>query len=160
MNQFQAAWTKETEGFEKGHGAQSGQPSVGDDHAEASPQRKAQQDDATVKVARAITENVFNRELPEQEKEFAGQLVHYLFGVACGGFYGAAAEFAPQVTTAAGLPFGAVFWILADETVVPVLGLSKGPSEYRLPTHLYALSAHLVYGVSAELTRRAVRATL
>jgi putative membrane protein len=160
MNQFQAAWTEETEGFEKPHGAQSGQPSEGDHEAEPSPQRKEREDDATVRTARAISENVFGHKLEEHEKRSAGAAVHYAFGVASGGLYGAIAEYVPKVTTAAGLPFGAVFWVLADETVVPLLGLSKGPSGYRLPTHLYALSSHLVYGVTAEVTRRAVRAAL
>jgi putative membrane protein len=159
MNKFQAAWTKRAEGFEKPHGAQSLQPSEGE-HADQTPEKKEQQDDATVKVARAISENILGHELEEREKRAAGQAVHYAFGIATGGLYGTIAELAPEVTTAAGLPFGVVFWIVADETVVPVLGLSKGPGEYSPSTHAYALASHLVYGVTAEITRRVVRASL
>ena len=61
---------------------------------------------------------------------------------------------------AAGLPFGAAFWLLADETAVPLLGLSKGPTEYPLSTYAYALASHLVYGLTAEAVRRAVRGAL
>jgi uncharacterized membrane protein YagU involved in acid resistance len=74
--------------------------------------------------------------------------------------YGGLAEVVPQVTTATGVPFGAAFWLLADEISVPLLGLSKGPADYPVSTHAYALASHLVYGATAELSRRAVRQIL
>jgi len=158
MNQFQAAWTRIAEGTEKSHGAQSMQPSEGSQGEQG--QDTGEQDDATVKTARAISKNVFGHELQESEKETAGAAVHYAFGTLTGGLYGALAEVTPQVTTAGGLPFGAGFWLLADEISVPLLGLSKGPTEYPVSTHAYALASHLVYGVTAELSRRAVRQVL
>lgn len=160
MNQFQAAWTKATEGFEKPHGAQSMQPSEGQDAAEGSAQDKENQDDATVKTAKAIAEGIFGHELKKSEKKSAGALVHYAFGTATGGLYGAVAEFTPEVTRAAGLPFGAAFWLVADEIAVPLLRLSKGATEYPPSTHAYALASHLVYGLTAEAVRRTVRAAL
>ena len=156
MNQFQAAWTRIAEGTEKSHGAQSMQPSEGSQ----GEQDTAEQDDATVETAKAISKNVFGHELQEREKEPAGAAVHYAFGTLSGGLYGALAEVTPQVTTAGGLPFGAGFWLLADEISVPLLGLSKGPTEYPVSTHVYALASHLVYVVTAELCRRAVRQVL
>ena len=171
MNQFQAAWTRVAAGFDKPHGAQSMQPSEGpnpdemspSDHAIAkqqSPAEKEAQEDATVKTARAISEGIFGHELKENEKKPAGAAVHYAFGTATGGLYGAMAEVAPQVTTGAGIPFGAAFWVIADEAAVPLLGLAKGPTEYPLSTHAYALASHLVYGLTAEMSRRAVRHVL
>lgn len=157
MNQFQAAWSKAAEGFEKPHGAQSMQPSDGGSPAGPKEEDK---DDATVKTARAISAGVFGHELKESEKKPAGAVVHYAFGAATGGLYGAAAEVVPEVTTGLGLPFGVAFWAIADETVVPLLGLSEGPTEYPVSTHAYALASHLVYGLSAEVTRRAVRNVL
>ena len=155
MNQFQAAWTRLAENSEKPHGAQSMQPAQGSSGDQE--QDAKEQDDATVKAAEAISEGVFGHELEESEKKPAGAAVHYAFGTASGALYGALAEVAPQVTTAAGIPFGAAFWLLADEVSVPLLGLSKGPAEYPLSTHAYALASHLVYGATAELSRRAVR---
>lgn len=178
MNQFQAAWTRVAAGFEKPHGAQSMQPSEGpspDELSESnqamaqnqspeeqnqSPQEKEEQEDATVKTARAISEGVFGHELTESEKKPAGAAVHYAFGTATGGLYGAMAEVAPEVTSGAGLPFGAVFWLTADEVAVPLLGLAKGPTEYPISTHAYALASHLVYGLTTELGRRAIRQVL
>jgi putative membrane protein len=160
MNQFQAAWSKATEGFEKPHGAQSMQPSEGQHPGQSSEQNKENQDDATVKAARAISEGIFGRELKEHEKKAAGAAVHYAFGTATGGLYGAVAELAPEVTTGMGLPFGAAFWLVADEAAVPFLGLSKPPTEYPLSTHAYALASHLVFGLTAEIVRRALRKAL
>lgn len=157
MNQFQAAWSKATEGFEKPHGAQSMQPSEGPTPGQSSDQNKENQDDATVKVAKAISESVFGHKLKASEKKPAGAAVHYAFGTVTGGLYGAAAEIAPKVTTGLGLPFGVAFWMVADEGAVPWLGLSKGATEYPVSTHAYALASHMVYGLTAEVTRRAVR---
>jgi putative membrane protein len=156
MNQFQSAWTRIAEGAEKSHGAQSMQPSEGSQ----GEQDTAEPDDATVKTAKIISRNVLGHELQESEKETAGAAVHYAFGTLTGGLYGALAEVTPQVTSATGLPFGAGFWLLADEISVPLLGLSKGPTEYPVSTHAYALASHLVYGVTTELSRRAVRQVL
>ena len=133
------------------------QPSEGSALGQSPDQDKEDQDDATVKAAKAISEGVFGHRLKESEKKPAGAAVHYAFGTATGGLYGAAAEIAPEVTTGLGLPFGVAFWLVADEGAVPLLGLSKGPTEYPASTHAYALASHLVYGLTAEVTRRAVR---
>ena len=74
--------------------------------------------------------------------------------------YGAAAEVMPGVTAGSGLAYGAAVWIGADEAFTPLLGLSKRPVEYPVSTHAYALSSHLVYGVTTEVIRRAVRRLL
>ena len=158
MNQFQAAWTRMAEGEEKAHGAQSRQPSEGSSGNQK--EDTAEQDDATVETAKVVSKNVFGHELQESEKRAAGTAVHYAFGTLTGGLYGALAEVTPQVTTGAGIPFGAAFWLIADEVTVPLLGLSKGPSEYPPSTHAYALASHLVYGVTAEMSRRAMRQVL
>jgi putative membrane protein len=158
MNQFQAAWMRLAANSEKPHGAQSMQPSDGSTGDQE--QDGKGQDDATVETAKVISKNVFGHELQESEKKPAGAAVHYAFGTVTGGLYGALAEVTPQVTTGAGVPFGAAFWLLADEITVPALGLSKGPTEYPVSTHAYALASHLVYGVTAEMSRRALRQVL
>jgi putative membrane protein len=158
MNQFQAAWTRLAGNDEMPHGAQSMQPSGGSQGDKAEDMKE--QDDATVETAKVISREVFGHKLRESEKKPAGAAVHYAFGTATGGLYGALAELTPQVTTAAGVPFGGVFWLLADEISVPLLGLSKGPTAYPLSTHAYSLASHFVYGVTTEVTRRAVRHVL
>ena len=158
MNQFQAAWTRIAEGSEKSHGAQSMQPSDGS--SGAGSEDANEQDDATVETAKVISKDVFGHELQESDKEAAGAAVHYTFGTLTGGLYGALAEVSPQVTMGAGVPFGAAFWLIADEVTVPLLGLSKGPTAYPVSTHVYAFASHIVYGMTAELSRRALRQVL
>jgi uncharacterized membrane protein YagU involved in acid resistance len=119
-----------------------------------------QEEPATVKTAAAISEGVFGHSLTAREKEIAGPIVHYAVGTAAGAVYGVAAEYEPNVTTLAGFPFGAAFWMVVDEGALPLLGLTKGPTAYPISTHAYALAAHLVFGLTAEVVRRTVRRAL
>ena len=146
-NEFQNVWGEFAEGLEESHGSQVSKPV---------PNPEVQ-DDTTIRAASAVSEGLFDHKLTQSEKEIAGPAVHYFLGTGVGGLYGAVAEMAPKVTAGKGLPFGAVFWLLVDEGAVPLLGLSKGPTAYPLSTHAYALSSHFVYGLTAEVVRRAVR---
>ena len=167
MNRFQDVWSKLAKGIEAWPHYEF--QNVWCEFAEGrrgsrlvlkirSPSPKPEvQDDTTVRAASAVSEGLFDHKLTQSEKKIAGPAVHYILGTGVGGLYGAAAEMAPKVTAAAGLPFGAVFWLVVDEGAVPLLGLSKGPMAYPLSTHAYALSSHFVYGLTAEVVRRAVR---
>jgi uncharacterized membrane protein YagU involved in acid resistance len=115
------------------------------------------EDDTTVRTASAISEGLFARPLGERQKRVAGPVVHYAFGTVVGGLYGATAERIPAVTAGSGLPFGAAFWLVADETAVPLLRLAGPPGRYPLSVHLYALVSHLVFGWTAEAIRRRLR---
>ena len=53
--------------------------------------------------------------------------------------------------------FGTAVWLGADEVAVPAFRLSKPPTEYPVSVHAYAFMSHLVYGVTTDLVRRAVR---
>ena len=146
-SQFQNVWGEFAEGLEESSDTQASKPS---------PTPEVQ-DDTTVRAASAVSEGLFDHKLTQSEKKIAGPAVHYILGTGVGGLYGAAAEMAPKVTAGSGLPFGAVFWLVVDEGAVPWLGLSKGATAYPLSTHAYALSSHFVYGLTAEVVRRAVR---
>ena len=169
MNRFQDVWSTVAKSVEAGEGNQFQKAS--DEHDKGGEQMSGTQelefrskpeapDDTTMKAASAVSEGVFGHKLTQSEKKIAGTAVHYLLGTGVGGLYGAAAEIAPNVTTGGGLPFGAVFWLVVDEGAVPLLGLSKGPMAYPPSTHAYALSSHLVYGLTAEVVRRAIRGAL
>lgn len=155
MNRFQDGWSRLAQGNRTSPRAQGPLSNhlECDERAEASSEPE---DDTTVRTASAISEGVFDHKLTQREKKIAGPAVHYALGTGVGGLYGAVAEVAPKVTTGAGLPFGAVFWLVVDEGAVPILGLSKGPTQYPPSTHVYALASHFVYGLTTELVRRAV----
>lgn len=163
MNQFQALLGKLAFGVERSHGAQSvqqGSPDGG--YGLASHARKGddESDDATMRLADTISKNVFDQKLTKSEKDTAGTALHYAYGISMGALYGAAAELAPIVTVGGGLAYGASIWVVADEGVVPALGLSKPADEYPLSVHAYALASHFVYGLTTEVVRRAVRNAL
>jgi putative membrane protein len=112
---------------------------------------------ATVKAASAISEGVFDHKLTKAEKKIAGPAVHYAMGATSGAIYGTVAELVPEVTAGSGMPFGTAVWLAVDDITVPAVGLAKWPTEYPLSTHVYALASHLVYGLTTEAVRRAVR---
>lgn len=169
MNRFQDVWSTVAKSVEAGEGNRvqkvsgehdkGGEETPGTQELEFSSQSEVP-DDTTVKAASAVSEGVFGHRLTPGEKKVAGTAVHYLLGTGVGGLYGAGAEIAPNITAGAGLPFGAVFWLVVDEGAVPLLKLSEGPTAYPLSVHAYALSSHFVYGLTAEVVRRVVRDAL
>ena len=124
------------------------------------PPEQQRGDDATVKAASAVSEAVAEHQLSEDEKEVAGPLVHYIFGSAMGALYGGISELWPATHAAWGLPFGMALWLAADEAAVPALGLSDPPTETPAAVHAWAVGVHLVYGLTTDTVRRAVRAAL
>jgi hypothetical protein len=122
--------------------------------------RGARSEPATVKAANVISQKVSGRKLPKEYREVAGEVVHYGVGASSAAIYGLLAEVAPIITIGDGLAFGAGVWLLADEVAVPAAGLSKGPREIPVTTHIYALASHLVYGWLTEIVRDAVRRAL
>lgn len=163
MNQFQAAWGRVAAGEERSHGAQSlqqGTPQKGVGRELQAEGVDRPEDDATERLANAISVGVLERGLTEREKDAAGTAFHYAMGLTSGAIYGVAAEFVPEAKAGAGLPFGATVWLIADEGVVPAAGLSKSAGEYPLSIHAYSLASHLVFGLATEAVRRAVRKAL
>ncbi len=163
MNQFQSAWGKLMENEERPHGAQSlqqGSPEHGIGRELEERGVDEPDDNAAVRTGNAVSEFVFEHHLTKSEKETVGAVAHYAMGVTSGAIYGAVAEIMPVATVAEGLPFGAAVWVIADEAVVPALGLSRNPSEYPASIHVYSIASHLVYGLTTELVRRAVRKAL
>ena len=163
MNQFQQLWGKLMENEERPHGAQSlqqGSPDHGIGRELVERGVDDPDDNAAVRTGNAISEFVFDHHLTKSEKETGGAIAHYAMGVTSGAIYGAVAEMMPAATVAEGLPFGAAVWLIADEAVVPAAGLSRKPSEYPPSIHAYAFASHLVYGLTTELVRRAIRRAL
>jgi uncharacterized membrane protein YagU involved in acid resistance len=119
--------------------------------------KKKKEEPANVKAAAEISEAVFDHRLKKSEKEPAGEAMHYAMGATSGLIYGIVSEIEPMTTIGLGFPFGAAVWLVADDVVVPALGLSKPATQYPFSTHAYALSSHLVYGLTTDLVRRAVR---
>ena len=140
---------RDEEGPKKQNGNQPEQSKVGN-----------QQEDepATIKAANAVSRMALHRELLPEEKAPAGTAVHYAFGAAVGGIYGALAEKMPLARVGFGTLFGSVLWLLSDEIAVPAAGFSKPPQQYPVSIHANPLASHLVYGVATEAVRAGLRA--
>ena len=147
MEEFQSAWIKVAKNLQS-------------QNVSNEKEKSHDQEPATIKAAEMVAQKLFGHHLKNEEKGLAGNAVHYATGGTSGAVYGIAAEFAPQVTGGAGLPFGTAVWLAIDEGAVPLLGLSKGPTEYPVSTHVYALASHFVYGLTTEVVRRAVRSSV
>ena len=162
MNEFQSFLSsladKASEVKSKASAEQSGMTSSAAKSAESKEHESG--DDATMKVADKLWTAATGSRLTKEEKDTAGPIVHYVFGSAMGAAYGAVVEHAPWANVGAGIPLGALLFIGADEVAVPALGLSESPAKYPLSSHMSALAAHTVYGVTTEAVRRVVRAAL
>lgn len=114
-------------------------------------------ENATVKTAERISQQVLHRNLTGSEKQIAGPAVHYAYGSLIGAMYGGMAELLPITAAGLGLPFGFALWLLGDEIAVPALGLGKQPTKYSPEVHADALAAHFMYGATTDVLRRFLR---
>ena len=118
------------------------------------PARKSADEPATVRAA----EGLLRHKLRPEQKQPAGNIVHYAFGAAAGAVYGVVAEKTSTARIGFGTLFGSALWLVVDEVAVPALGLAKGPRQYPLSAHGSVLASHLVYGATTELVRAGLRA--
>lgn len=131
------------------------------ENRKAAQQNSEEQQDATMKAADAITETVTGgRHLTWEQQKEGGPIVHYAFGALAGGVYGALAEYSNLFSSGFGTGFGSVLFAVADMFAVPAFHLGKSVDETPVHTLATPYAAHLVYGASTELVRRAVRQIL
>jgi hypothetical protein len=163
MNLYQESISKFISGEKRSHGAQSlqkGSPDHGAGKMLREKGKENSEDDAAERLTSAVSVGLFDQELTQREKEIGGTLFHYGYGISMGAVYGVAAEISDKATIGAGMPYGFLIWLVADEGVVPLLGLSKSADDYPLSVHAGAVSSHIVYGLTTELVRNAVRKAL
>jgi hypothetical protein len=155
MNQFQRVAARVQGGREAGD-ATIGIPRTGRGPQPAQALGNAS-DDATARVANTVTSAVGYPLSTPGQKQVAGEFVHLAFGAMNGAIYGAAVEMNPRLRAIAGVPFGLAVWALADEGIVPALGLKRLPRDSSLGLHAYSFTSHMVYGAATELVRSAIR---
>ena len=111
----------------------------------------------SIQAAEALAEPVLGRPLTWREKEVGGSVMHYLFGATVGALYGAAAERDRSVITGAGSTYGIAVWLVADEIGMHAAGFATAPEDYPPSRHAAALASHIVFGLTVEAVRRALR---
>lgn len=115
---------------------------------------------ATVKAVEKFQGMVTGRPVPEEEKQVAGNLLHYGFGAALGIVYALGARREPELRAGFGTIYGGAVAILFDELAVPAAGLSPPPTEAPAWSHFYGLLSHLVFGAALEASLRTAEAAL
>ena len=114
-------------------------------------------DDATARIAGAAAQAVGYSLTTPRARQVGGEFVHLAFGAITGAVYGAAVELDPRTRSAVGVPFGVAVWALADEGVVPALGLKRSPRETSAALQGYSLLSHFFYCATTELVRGFLR---
>ena len=100
---------------------------------------------AASKMARGL-----NIPLDDRQEYIAGKGVHYLLGVLPGAFYGAYKNQIKGVGAYKGLLYGAALFVLVDEIIAPLLGLTSGPRAYPWQAHARGLAGHLALGATTD----------
>ncbi len=117
--------------------------------------------DATMKTADAVVSTITGgRHLSLEGQEKGGPIVHYAFGALMGALYGAAAEYSSVARSGFGTTFASALFTGADLVAVPALNLSGSSAGAPVSSLASPFSAHVVYGITTEAVRRAVRAAL
>jgi hypothetical protein len=109
-------------------------------------------------VAAEKAAEMVGRELSDDERKQYGSAIHWGLGVGAGAVYGALRHRVPGADWGNGLLFGTAFWALIDEGANTALGLTPGPTAFPWETHARGLAGHLVFGVAADTTLRALDA--
>jgi putative membrane protein len=172
MNQFQAAWSRLSREFKPpaeprpqrvlqpagaAEAANGGRMAQFEQQVEQEKQASEEQENPTVKVAETVIGAITGRPLATEQKPIAGPIVHYAYGTLIGGAYGMLGESYPMTRAGFGTVYGTGAWLMGDEVMLPLLGLTKWPQEYPLSVHAYALVSHWVYGAALEGIRRGLR---
>ncbi|HZR21995.1 MAG TPA: DUF1440 domain-containing protein [Vicinamibacterales bacterium] len=152
MTEFSRAWSRAVDGAEP--------VSAGEQHDAREWQERSKDENANEIMAQRISQSTLGRRLSREELKVAAPAVHYAFGATMGALYGAAAEATPVVTMGVGGGFGTAVWLGADEIAMPLFGLERDDITRGVEPHLQAFAAHIVYGVTTEVVRRAVRALI
>jgi hypothetical protein len=95
-------------------------------------------------------------ELRDEAKGRGGTAIHWTTGVIAGMKYAVFRRRWPVAAAGFGLPFGAAFFLVVDELMNPLLGLTPGPAEFPWQTHARGLGGHLAFGATNEAALRAL----
>src|SRR4051812_42063617 len=94
------------------------------------------------------------KRLNRRERKVYGWKFHQAFGLLGGLQYVAMRRRNPRIGAGMGLLFGAAFFLLADELMMPLLRWSPGPRAFSWKVHARGAAAHVAYGVAAETAAR------
>lgn len=101
-----------------------------------------------------MTARRFGQRLSDRQIAKWGWRFHKLFGLLGGPGYLALRRRFPGLRWGSGLAFGALFFVVVDELLVPLARLTPGPRAFSWKVHGRGAAAHLAYGLAAESAAR------
>lgn len=114
-------------------------------------ENEARSDRSAYEVAAEKAAAVAGMELSQEQRGQAGLAIHWATGIGAGIVYALLRRRAPAVRAANGLAFGTGFYVVVDEILNPVLGLTPGPQAFPWQAHARGLGGHLAFGATTEL---------
>lgn len=135
-----------------------GPPHALDEVGVAGQQYEAEEG-STAAAGRIAYEAATGEEPGAEAKTQLSYGIHWGYGLAMGSLYGLVRGRADGLDAGGGLAFGAALWLLGDELMVPLLGLSAGPTAYPPSQHAHRLGAHAVYGLTMAATTQVLHTT-
>lgn len=124
------------------------------------PEHQQRTEPPTATVVRRVVEDLAERgPVDEETKKRGAAAVHYTFGSLWGAAYGLARESIPGLGTVPGtLAWSTLVWAVSDNLILPTFRLAAWPQAYSMKNHVYAWSAHVVYGMAVGNVYRLLRA--
>lgn len=89
-------------------------------------------------------------DLSAKQQHHTGTGVHYFLGVAPGALYAVYRHRIKGLDAGRGLLYGLGLFIVMDEIVAPLAGLSSGPAAYPWQAHARGLAGHLTVGAVTD----------
>jgi hypothetical protein len=105
-------------------------------------------------VAASQTAETLGYDLKPKDYNAAGLAAHYSIGIMPGALYGALRHKLPGLDTGRGTLFGLSLFLMQDEGLNAITGLSAKPSKYPWQAHARGLVAHAVYGLVLDTALR------
>ena len=125
-------------------------------HAQSEPRSHQRGISPGERAVAAVARRVTGAPLQPRRREQLGSVLHYGFGATAGAIYGLLARRWPAATLGSGTGYGTAVWLVADELIVPAMGIADSPARTPLRRHAYALVGHWAYGLALDLVRRAI----
>lgn len=141
---------------EQRRGARKRQPNRLDDISVVGPFHR-KKEPATETLGRVAYRGMAGREPSRRTRERLGSAAHWGFAMGMGALYALSRRGrAHGWDLTGGLVFGSAVWLVADELMVPLLGLAAGPTSHDVEDHAMALGAHLAYGAATAAAAEAL----
>ncbi|WP_017732311.1 DUF1440 domain-containing protein [Nafulsella turpanensis] len=100
--------------------------------------------------------NAIGARRTDKQKYVSGKTIHYLLGIMPGALYGLLRHKVDGLDKGRGLLYGLGLFLVMDELVAPLTGLSSGPLAYPWQAHARGLAGHLTVGATTDAAVRAL----